>query len=794
MLKFSKFSSTKNLAFLCIVLIAFFITTINISVGCNCTESSKETDLNMKNPAAVYCTELGYTYKIVQTEQGEKGICVLPDDMECEAWDFYEGKCGINYSYCRQKGYNVAFTEEGCPFTQTCVVCILPDESKKMASKLMHLSEKAAIGVSATVAENGKNKQFSGTMPQRESEFKEKKKIQSLPSYFDWRDKDGENWMTPVKDQGRCGSCWAFSAVGAVEPLYKININNSGYNPDLSEQYLVSDCCEWCGDCDGGWHSTALRYVRDYGITDEGCFPYQASNSPCSDRCSDWESRLRYVDGYGSVSSDKATIKSYLIAKGPLSVALRMSGYWDGDIYRCSPDSPVTHAVVIAGYNDSIGYWIVKNSWGTGWNEDGYFKVGYGECSIEKLVYYADVKQPAHEISVEDLEAPEDILPEVSTKINATIRNLGLNDETNLDIQLLENSAVVNTTTIPELDRGSSKKVSFLWSNVLGMYNLTIFVPPVEGENNTKNNALSDWINVHTIGIFDINAPREVSEGESFTLELNVTNLGDYVVNDANATVELPAGLSADESLTKNIGQLSQGEYKEVEWTISADDSGTYSIGTRVESANGGSDSENITVKVTGSCFIFTAAYGSSLAPQVQMLTHFRGDIASKSKVGKDFFSTFNSIYYSISPSIAEFISQNEGIQTGTRYFVTPLVFVSFLSIHLNHILSGVLPNEFAMFMSLFLVALLSGAFYLSPLFVVLRKIFDIERKIKALKLVAFYMFIGLVILTIILLYFNLSIGISIFLVYFLAVILSSLVISGSILHIVNKKALRREG
>lgn len=128
--------------------------------------------------------------------------------------------------------------------------------------------------------------------------------------------------------------------------------------------------------------------------------------------------------------------------------------------------------------------------------------------------------------------------------------------------------------------------------------------------------------------------------------------------------------------------------------------------------------------------------------------------------------STFNLIYYSFSPSIAESISQNEGIQTGTRYFLTPLVFVSFLSLQLNHVLSSVLPVEFAMFMSLFLVALLSGAVYLSPLFVVLRKIFNIERKIKALNLVAFYMFIGFVILTIILLYFNLSIGIPIFLVY----------------------------
>jgi len=65
------------------------------------------------------------------------------------------------------------------------------------------------------------------------------------------------------------------------------------------------------------------------------------------------------------------------------------SGYWDGDIYRCTDDSGVNHGVVIAGYNDSGGYWIIKNSWGPGWNGDGYFKIGYGECAIEDYVNYA---------------------------------------------------------------------------------------------------------------------------------------------------------------------------------------------------------------------------------------------------------------------------------------------------------------------------------------------------------------------------------------------------------------------
>jgi hypothetical protein len=112
---------------------------------------------------------------------------------------------------------------------------------------------------------------------------------------------------------------------------------------------------------------------------------------------------LRTIDAYGGVSSSPNQIKQSVVDRGPLSVAMGIGasygGYWDGDIYRCSDDSDpydVNHGVIIAGYNDAGGYWIVKNSWGTGWpsdwrNDGGYFKVGYGECAIETYVSYADV-------------------------------------------------------------------------------------------------------------------------------------------------------------------------------------------------------------------------------------------------------------------------------------------------------------------------------------------------------------------------------------------------------------------
>ncbi|GAH46565.1 unnamed protein product, partial [marine sediment metagenome] len=222
--------------------------------------------------------------------------------------------------------------------------------------------------------------------------------LAQLPDYFDWRDVDGENWMTPVKNQGSCGSCWAFSSVGTVEGQYNIFFDWPEYDPDLSEQYLVSDCFT-LGDCGGLWLSDwpkVFEYIRDSGITDEACFPYIASNSPCN-RCVDWQDRLWKIDDKEHVSNTVEAIKEYLYETGPISVAMRYGSFiWDNGIFRCDPDYPANHCVIITGYNETGGYWIVKNSYGADWGPDGtgYFKVGFGECVIENYAIGATLTEP----------------------------------------------------------------------------------------------------------------------------------------------------------------------------------------------------------------------------------------------------------------------------------------------------------------------------------------------------------------------------------------------------------------
>jgi len=356
----------------------------------------------MANPAAVYCRELGYEYEIVDTDEGQQGTCIFPGGGECDEWEFLQGKCGQTYSYCARQGYDlITKTDGNDPFSRQYSVCVHDQEEIGPATELMGLSEAAT----------------RGSLPVGQGLSAPEQGVPAVgaPPSFDWRNYGGGDWMTPVKNQGSCGSCWAFSAVGVVEAIYNIGTGNPDLDLNLSEEYLVSDCL-WGDNCCGGWMATAFDFVRDNGIPDEACLPYVdqsgctcggatcdsnctystggsypdiCSDATCSDRCADWQDRLFTIDTLGSVSPSQ--IKQSVVDTGPLSVAMNMSGSFDvNGIYGCT-STVLQHGVVIVGYNDAGGYWIVRNSWGSGWNGDGYFKVGYGECAIEQAVTYADV-------------------------------------------------------------------------------------------------------------------------------------------------------------------------------------------------------------------------------------------------------------------------------------------------------------------------------------------------------------------------------------------------------------------
>jgi len=238
--------------------------------------------------------------------------------------------------------------------------------------------------------------------------------LAQLPDHFDWRDVNGKDWMTPVKYQGDCGSCWAFTAVGTVEAQYNIFWDWADYDIDLSEEHLVSLCFpQW--DCDGGWHYDALDFIKDSGITDEACFPYVDSdcvyrvcgctfgctNANCSEeyRCAEWQTRLWKIDGKVHVDNTVEAIKTYIYNVGPVGVCLDWANgdFDENGIWRCKPDAWYHHCVILAGWDETDDYWIAKNSWGPAWpphDPGGYFKVGFWECLVQNLAYGVTLVNP----------------------------------------------------------------------------------------------------------------------------------------------------------------------------------------------------------------------------------------------------------------------------------------------------------------------------------------------------------------------------------------------------------------
>jgi len=210
-------------------------------------------------------------------------------------------------------------------------------------------------------------------------------------SSYDWR---GYGMVTSIKDQGSCGSCWAFGSIAQLESLKLM----AGVTLDLSEQYLVScvKCtgCIGCGGCNGCDMVSAYNFLKNTGTTDEKSFPYTARNSLCPNpkktkiaitaKLSQWDSVTQSIDQL------KAAVSSHPITVA-FSVYNDFFSYMSGVYTHVSGALAGGHAVCIVGWKDindtygnvdpSSSYFIVKNSWGTGWGMSGYFNIAYSQVT-----------------------------------------------------------------------------------------------------------------------------------------------------------------------------------------------------------------------------------------------------------------------------------------------------------------------------------------------------------------------------------------------------------------------------
>ncbi|MBY0414610.1 MAG: C1 family peptidase [Bdellovibrionales bacterium] len=244
-----------------------------------------------------------------------------------------------------------------------------------------------------------------GTLLYIESASKEK---------WDWRNVDGQNWLTPISNQGNCGSCVSFASVAVLEGQYAINSKLSWLKPQFSQQMLF-DCGE--GSCKVGWLPEWATYqLKSVGVVDLSCAPYKLGVTGNNDMC-----RVNYcenqVDRIIKISSSSTPSTKFggsdkkvkeALKKGPLLTTLNVREdflYYKGGIYKAESSKKVGgHAVALVGFDDEKKAWLIKNSWGRDWGENGYGWVSYNDPSgVANLTWKYELGEISNTLGFKDL-------------------------------------------------------------------------------------------------------------------------------------------------------------------------------------------------------------------------------------------------------------------------------------------------------------------------------------------------------------------------------------------------------
>ena len=217
--------------------------------------------------------------------------------------------------------------------------------------------------------------------------------INSLPSTFDWRDVDGVDYTTPIRNQRPFPSCETFALLGALETMVQYQVGYP-FGCDLSEAHLYfysGGNTNW-----GSFPENDTQFLKEYGVPDEACWPYPSEifQYPLNTTSPDWQNRVVKITDWSYLPEDPESIKNAIVNNGPVPTYFIVYDdfvYHKKGIYRHRWGSyRGVHYITIVGYNDNLKYWICRNSWGTDYQDNGWFNIGYGECSIEKKSFYLE--------------------------------------------------------------------------------------------------------------------------------------------------------------------------------------------------------------------------------------------------------------------------------------------------------------------------------------------------------------------------------------------------------------------
>jgi len=516
----------------------------------------------------------------------------------------------------------------------------------------------------------------------------------AAPASFDWRS-NGGNFVTPIRDQSSCGSCWAFATTAALESAVLRAENTPGIDLDLSEQVLIScgsSGSNDAGSCSGGVIQYASNYIRDTGLPLETCYPYTGGNGSCGSACGTYNTATYSIVSWTDVTGTSPTvsaIRDTLVSYGPLVTT--MDVYEDFYSYTTGVYSYTTgayeggHAVLVVGYNDAGQYFIVKNSWGTGWGESGYFRISYSQ--LDNAVDFGDYTLAYAGDSC-------------TCSISPSSRSLGASSGSgSIEVTCGEGcnwTAASNNAWIT-ITAGSSGTgngtVSYSVSQNTGTKRRTGAITvaartftvtqegtaPVVSNRSPVSGATGVAVGSTVSVTFNESMNASSISGSTFTLSRDGEAVGGAVnYNTGSYQATYTPSTHLDYGTVYTVMVTTAVEDNE---GVNLTASSTWSF-TTASSSSGSSGSSGS--GGGGGCFIATAALGSPMEPHVQILRNFRDCHLRGHRAGEALVH----FYEDLSPPVARVIADHEGLKAAVRLSLLPLIGFAFVALNLGAELS----------------------------------------------------------------------------------------------------------
>ena len=551
---------------------------------------------------------------------------------------------------------------------------------------------------------------FNMPVPKTQAEASRFSAAGSLPAKFDWRNVNGHSYVTGVREQKKCSACWAISVAAALESRVLITSHTPDQDLNLSEQALVSCDLDNFG-CQGGYLARALSYLQTTGIPLETDAPYTSGETGINGTCTAAMQQNTYrVTGFERIAASVESIKSALIQYGPLFtqyVIYEDFMYYESGVYRhVEGYIEGIHAVTIVGYDDAEQSWIVKNTWGPDWGESGYFRIraGANECEIEQDVYaihFAVVPGSSFVLSPASADFGTLVLPDqVSQTLPFTITNNGSVPLINISSMVTNPKYSVFPLTVSTLASADSTDIQVTYTAHAGkapdVGELNVVsagvnrTSPLTARTNTRP---AQPTNLWPSDGITMPLPGKLFASAFVDADGDAHEASQWIIQNASGGIVYSGSFDAASktSFTVPSGIL-QANTKYYWQVIYRDDRGVVSSASALTAFTAASPVPGS----KGGCFIATAAFGSPMAGQVEILRQFRDRYLLTNNIGQKFVVW----YYRNGPTAANWIKDKPLTKAAIRAALYPLIGFSFLLIfgYLPFVIVGLLLTAFFFF------------------------------------------------------------------------------------------------